>query len=141
MPAFLTIADNTSTPWDRSAVVITTNTQTPSNLNSYSGGTTVNAGAFLYLTAASRQWALAPDRSASPPSGANRAALSSGLVVDGGVTYANDVTGAGYVHNNSNSAGIDNVVHRQPQHLGHRSISVHAPRRFLTSPAVGPPVS
>ncbi|OYV03972.1 MAG: hypothetical protein CFE26_19360, partial [Verrucomicrobiales bacterium VVV1] len=96
----VTISDFTTTPGGKVAVVIPANTQPLSNLNTYSGGTTVNAGAFLYLLA-------------STPNGAgtgtiNLTALgaggstSSGLVVDG-VSYPNNITGAGYVHNNSNS--------------------------------------
>ncbi len=71
-----------------------------SNANTYSGGTTVNAGAFLYLlnTTPSGAGTGAINLTAL---GANGAA-SSGLVVDG-VTYANDITGAGYIHNNANS--------------------------------------
>jgi autotransporter-associated beta strand protein len=101
--SFLTIADNTSTPGGTVAVVITSNTQTPSNLNSYSGGTTVNAGAFFYMNASSPNGAGTGPISL-PASGATTS-LSSGLLVDGGGTYANDVSGAGYIHNNSNGVG------------------------------------
>jgi len=99
--SFLTIADNTSTPGGKVAVIVTTNTQTPSNLNSYTGGTTVNAGAFFYLSATSPNGA-GTGTIHLPASGASTA-LSSGLLVDG-TTYANDVSGAGYIHNNVNGA-------------------------------------
>lgn len=99
--SLVTINDSTTTPGGKVAVVIQANTQPLSNLNTYSGGTTVNAGAFLYLLS-------------STPNGAgtgtiNLTALgaggstSSGLVVDG-TTYANNITGAGYVHNNATGA-------------------------------------
>lgn len=101
--SFLTIADNTSTPGGKVAVVITTNTQTPSNLNSYSGGTTVNAGAFYYLNFSSSSGA-GTGPIDLPASGATTS-VSSGLLVDGGGTYANDVNGAGYIHNNTNGTG------------------------------------
>jgi autotransporter-associated beta strand protein len=97
----VTISDSTTTPGGKVAIVIQANTQPLSNLNTYSGGTTVNAGAFLYLNSAN-------------PNGAGTGTIhltalgaggstSSGLVVDG-TTYANNITGAGYVHNNSTGA-------------------------------------
>jgi autotransporter-associated beta strand protein len=97
----VTVADNTNGSAGKVAVVIAKNTQPMSNANTYSGGTTVNAGAFLYLNFNS------PNGAGAGPInllalGANGAA-SSGLVVDG-ATYANDITGAGYVHNNSSAA-------------------------------------
>jgi autotransporter-associated beta strand protein len=102
--SFLTIADNTSTPGGNVAVVIATSIQTPSNLNSYSGGTSVNAGAFFYLNASSPNGAGTGPISL-PASGASTA-LSSGLLVDGGGTYAYNVSGAGYIHNNAGAAAI-----------------------------------
>jgi len=101
---FLTIADSTSTPGGKVAVVVANNMQIPSNLNSYSGGTTVNAGAFFYLNFSSTLGAGTGPISL-PASGASTS-LSSGLLVDGGGTYANDISGAGYVHNNSGSAAV-----------------------------------
>jgi autotransporter-associated beta strand protein len=96
----VTIQDSTTTPGGKVAVVITGNTEPFNNLNTYSGGTTVNAGARLYLNSANPTGAgLGPIHLTAI--GAN-AATSSGLLVDG-VTYANDITGAGYVHNNSNA--------------------------------------
>ena len=105
---FLTIADSTSTPGGKVAVVITNNMQIPSNLNTYSGGTTVNAGAFFYLNAATPLGA-GTGLISLPASGATTA-LSSGLLVDGGATYANDVSGAGYVHNNSGAAATTTMT-------------------------------
>ena len=105
---FLTIADNTSTPGGKVAVVVASNMQIPSNLNSYSGGTTVNAGAFFYLNSTSPLGAGTGPISL-PASGASTS-LSSGLLVDGGATYANDVSGAGYVHNNSGSAATTTLT-------------------------------
>ena len=100
---FLTIADSTSTPGGKVAVIVANNMQIPSNLNSYSGGTTVNAGAFFYLNFSSPLGA--GTGPISLPAGTGATATSSGLLVDGGATYANDITGAGYVHNNTNGAG------------------------------------
>ncbi len=99
----LTIADSTSTPGGKVAVVVANNMQIPSNLNSYSGGTTVNAGAFFYLNFSSPLGA--GTGPITLPAGTGATATSSGLLVDGGATYANDITGAGYVHNNSNGVG------------------------------------
>lgn len=95
--SFVTIQDYTTTPGGKVAVVITANTQPLSNLNTYSGGTTVNAGAFLYLLSSTPSGA-GTGTITLTASGVNTAA-SSGLLVDG-VTYANDISGAGYIHNN-----------------------------------------
>jgi autotransporter-associated beta strand protein len=96
----VTIVDNTNSTSGKVAVVIAKNTQSLSNANTYSGGTTVNAGAFFYLNAAT------PLAAGSGPidlaAFGGTGATSSGLVVDG-ATYANDLTGPGYVHNNSNA--------------------------------------
>jgi autotransporter-associated beta strand protein len=91
------IADNTNSSAGKVAVVVPVNCSGLSTSNTYSGGTTVNAGAFFYNSS--------PGSAGSgtitlPASGAN-AAASSGLLVNGGI-YANDVSGAGYIHNNVN---------------------------------------
>ena len=97
--SLVTISDST-TSGGKVAVVIQANTQPLNNLNTYSGGTTVNAGAFLYLTSANRNGAgTGPISLTALGAGGS---TSSGLLVDG-TTYANDLTGAGYVHCNANS--------------------------------------
>ena len=95
----VTIVDSTTTPGGKVGVVITATTTTMSNLNTYSGDTTVNAGAFLYLSSATTSGA--GTGSISLPASGASIALCSGLLVDG-ATYANDVSGAGYIHNNVN---------------------------------------
>lgn len=98
--SLVTIRDYTTTAGGKVAVVIQANTQPLNNLNTYSGGTTVNAGAFLYLTSANSNGAGAgPINLTTLGAGGS---TSSGLVVDG-TSYANDITGAGYVHCNANS--------------------------------------
>ena len=99
--SLVTIHDNTATPGGKVAVNIIGNTQPMSNANTYSGGTTVNAAAFLYLNSGS------PLGAGTGPiiltTAGTTVGTGSGLVVDG-VTYANDITGAGYVHNNASAA-------------------------------------
>jgi autotransporter-associated beta strand protein len=95
------IDDYTTTPGGKVAVVITGNTQTLNGLNTYSGGTSVNAGAFLYLNSANPTGA--GTATINLPAAGGTTALSSGLLVDG-TTYANDISGAGYIHNNVNGA-------------------------------------
>jgi autotransporter-associated beta strand protein len=100
-----TIVDSTTIPGGKVAVVITGNTQPMSNANTYSGGTTVNGGAFLYLNASSPLGAgTGPITLTAPGTGAT-GNTGSGLVVDS-VTYANDITGAGYIHSNSGTSNI-----------------------------------
>jgi autotransporter-associated beta strand protein len=96
--SFVTIADNTNSSSGKVAVVITGNTQGPSNLNSYSGGTTINAGAYFYLSGGAVSGA--GTGLINLTAVATGVGTGSGLLVDGG-TYANDITGAGYVHNNT----------------------------------------
>jgi autotransporter-associated beta strand protein len=98
----IVIADNTNSTNGKVAVVISVNTQTLNNSNTYSGGTTVNGGAFLYLVS-------------SRPNGAGTGTINlttagtsgtgSGFLMDSGFSIANDITGAGFVHNNTNGAG------------------------------------
>ena len=95
------IQDYTTTPGGKVAVTIVSNTQPMNALNTYSGGTTVNAGAFLYLNSSSPSGA--GTGPINLPASGGTVATSSGLVVDG-VTYSNDITGAGYIHNNVNGA-------------------------------------
>jgi autotransporter-associated beta strand protein len=95
------IQDNTNSSSGKVAVVITGNTQPMNSANTYSGGTTVNAGAFLYLLGSTPSGA-GTGPITLPAAGVNTAA-SSGLLVDG-ATYTNDVSGAGYIHNNVNGA-------------------------------------
>ncbi len=95
--ATVIITDNTNSSNGKIAVVVPVNCSGLGASNTYSGGTTVNAGAFLYNN---------PGGSGTgtitlTALGAN-GAESSGLVVNGGI-YANDLTGAGYVHNNTSS--------------------------------------
>jgi autotransporter-associated beta strand protein len=94
------IKDYTTTPGGKVAVVIQAKTQPLNNLNTYSGGTTVNDGAFLYLNSANPNGA--GTGTIYLPAAGTGVGTGSGLIVDG-ATYANDITGAGYVHNNSNS--------------------------------------
>jgi fibronectin-binding autotransporter adhesin len=91
------IADNTNSSNGKIAVVVPVNCQGLSASNTYSGGTTVNAGAYLY----NNPGASGTGTITLTALGAN-GATSSGLVVNGGI-YDNDITGAGYIHNNSNS--------------------------------------
>lgn len=99
----VTIVDHTTTPGGKVGVVITGNTQPMSNLNTYSGGTTVNGGAFLYLNATSPMGAGTGAITLTAPGTGATGNTGSGLVVDS-VTYANDITGAGYIHANSGTA-------------------------------------
>ena len=94
----VTIVDNTNSTSGKVAVVVTTNSQAMSNSNTYSGGTTVNGGAFLYLNA--------PNPLGAGTGGINlTTALTSGLVSDPGVSIANDISGPGYVSINQQANG------------------------------------
>ena len=96
-PGGILIQDSTANPGGKVAVVVTVSSQSLNNSNSYSGGTTVNAGAFLYLN--------------GTPLGAGTGAinlttaLTSGLVSDPGVSIANDISGPGYVSINQQANG------------------------------------
>ena len=105
--SLVTIKDNTTTPGGKVAVVIQANTQPLSNANTYSGGTTVNGGAFLYLNSSSPLGAGTGAITLTAPGSGATGNTGSGLVVDS-VTYSNDITGAGYVH--SNSTTTNNVT-------------------------------
>ncbi len=88
------IVDSTSNAGGNVAVVVTTSSQTFNPVNTYSGGTTVNGGAFLYIGAAG---------TSAGTGGINLTASNSGLVANG-ITIANDISGAGYISNNVNGA-------------------------------------
>ncbi|QOV89378.1 beta strand repeat-containing protein [Humisphaera borealis] len=99
------IKDFNATPGGKVAVVIQANTQPLNNANTYSGGTTVNGGAFLYLNSSTPLGAgTGPINLVAPGSGAT-GNTGSGLVVDS-VTYAYDIAGAGYIHSNSAASNI-----------------------------------
>ncbi|CAN5285885.1 hypothetical protein BH11PLA2_BH11PLA2_10360 [soil metagenome] len=97
------IQDNTNGSTGKVAVVVAVTTQPLNNLNTYSGGTTVNAGAFLYLISTTPLGAGTGPITLTAFGGTG--ATSSGLVLDG-VTYPNDITGAGYFHINSATTPI-----------------------------------
>lgn len=103
--SFVTIQDSTTTSGGKVAVVITGNTQPMSNANTYSGGTTVNAAAFLYLLGSTPLGAGTGTITLTAPGTGATGNTGSGLVVDS-VTYANDITGAGYIHSNSSTSNI-----------------------------------
>lgn len=88
------IADNTNSSSGKVAVVIATNTQTLSGSNTYSGGTTVNAGAWL------------GNLGTNAGTGAiSLTAANSGVWTNVNVSVANDITGAGFVSINQNASG------------------------------------
>jgi autotransporter-associated beta strand protein len=96
------IADNTNSTSGKVAVVISANTQTLNNSNTYSGGTTVNGGAFLYLVNARP---LGAGTGTINLTTAGTSGTGSGFLTDSGTSIANDITGAGFVRNNTNGAG------------------------------------
>ncbi len=88
------IVDNTSTPGEKVAVVLATTNQVFNTANSYSGGTTINGGAFLYMQV---------NGTTAGTGAINLLASNSGLVANA-ITIANDISGAGYIFNNINGA-------------------------------------
>jgi fibronectin-binding autotransporter adhesin len=96
------IKDNTNSTSGKVAVVVQANVNVMNSANTYSGGTTVNAGAFLYLIGSTPLGA--GTGPISLPASGLTTSVSSGLLVDG-ATYAYDISGPGYIHNNVNGAG------------------------------------
>jgi fibronectin-binding autotransporter adhesin len=90
------IVDSTANPGGKVAVVVTANSQTFNVANTYSGGTTVNAGAFLIVGATGTQ---------AGTGAINLTAANSGLLTAVNQTTANDITGAGYVSIIQNANG------------------------------------
>jgi len=89
------IQDYTTAAGGKVAVVVAANIANPNNSNTYSGGTTVNGGAYLYLQTGSTS------NTGAGTGTINLTASNSGLLSDGTGTIANNITGAGYVQNNA----------------------------------------
>ena len=88
------IVDSTSNPGGNVAVVVTASSQNFNVANTYSGGTTVNGGAFFYLGSAGTQ----------AGTGTITLSASTSGLLGNGITIANDISGAGYIGDNVNGA-------------------------------------
>lgn len=100
----IAIKDSTTTPGGKVSLVIANNVNALSTLNTYTGGTTVNGGAYLYLTSASVAGGANAGAMTLTAAGTGASGnLGSGLVVDS-ATYASDISGLGYIHANSLTA-------------------------------------